>query len=107
MAPEVVQLTDNDLDATIQENPLVLVDFWAEWCFPCRMVVPTVEALAKEYEGKLLCARLNVDENPKAAMRFQVTSIPTFILFKDGRPVDMIIGAVPKSYFDTKIKAHL
>jgi thioredoxin 1 len=103
----VINLSDENFEDTINKNSLVLVDFWAEWCYPCKMVAPTVEELAKEFKGKLVCAKLNVDENPSTAMKFQITSIPTLLLFKEGKPIDIVIGAVPKSYFVEKIKPHL
>ncbi len=85
----------------------VLVDFWAEWCGPCKMIAPTVEQLAGEYAGKLNVAKLDVDANPQTAMQFGVHSIPTLLLFKDGRVVDEIVGAVPKRSLVEKITPHL
>ncbi len=85
----------------------VLVDFWAEWCGPCKMIAPTVEQLAGEYAGKLNVAKLDVDANPETAMQFGVHSIPTLLIFKDGRVVDEIVGAVPKRSLVEKITPHL
>ena len=85
----------------------VLVDFWAEWCGPCKMIAPTVEQLAGEYAGKLNVAKLDVDANPQTAMQFGVHSIPTLLIFKDGRVVDEIVGAVPKRSLVEKITPHL
>lgn len=102
-----IEVTDADFDATLGGHPLVLVDFWAEWCAPCRMIAPILEELAREYEGKLLVAKLDVDENPKTAMRFRVMSIPTVILFKNGQPVEVLVGAQPKRNFEAKIQKHL
>ncbi len=99
--------TDDNFESMVKEHPLILVDFWAAWCFPCKMVAPTIEELAKEFEGKVTFAKLNVDENPKTAMRFGITSIPTLILFKNGEVVEKVIGAVPKEHLVEKIKAHL
>ncbi len=103
----MLTLTDENFESAIKEHPLILVDFWAAWCFPCKMIAPTIEELAKEYKGKVTFAKLNVDENPKTAMQFGVTSIPTLILFKNGEIADKIIGAVPKEYLESKIKEHL
>ena len=99
--------TDDNFESMVKEHPLILVDFWAAWCFPCKMVAPTIEELAREFEGKVTFAKLNVDENPKTAMRFGITSIPTLILFKNGEVVEKVIGAVPKEHLVEKIKAHL
>ncbi len=107
MAGKVLTATDDNFESMVKEHPLILVDFWAAWCFPCKMVAPTIEELAKEFEGKVTFAKLNVDENPKTAMRFGITSIPTLILFKNGEVVEKVIGAVPKEHLVEKIKAHL
>jgi thioredoxin 1 len=100
-------LTDANFDETIRRNPLVLVDFWAGWCGPCRALAPTIEELAKEYAGKVLVAKLDVDENPQTAERFQVYSIPTVVLIKDGLEVDRIVGLCPKRNFDAALQRHL
>ena len=89
-----IEVTDQNFDETLGQHPLVLVDFWAEWCAPCRMIAPILEEIAKEYEGKLLVAKLDVDENPKTAMRYRVMSIPTVILFKDGQPVEATVSVI-------------
>ncbi len=107
MAGKVLTATDDNFESMVKEHPLILVDFWAAWCFPCKMVAPTIEELAREFEGKVTFAKLNVDENPKTAMRFGITSIPTLILFKNGEVVEKVIGAVPKEHLVEKIKAHL
>jgi len=101
-----IEITDDKFDEIINNNPLVLVDFWAEWCQPCHMVAPTIEALAKEHKN-LLCGKVNVDTSPKTAMRFQIASIPTIILFKDAKPVETLIGAAPKAHFDSVLGKHL
>ncbi|NOZ76972.1 MAG: thioredoxin [Euryarchaeota archaeon] len=101
-----IEITDDNFDEVISENPLVLVDFWAEWCQPCHMVAPTIEALARENE-KLLCGKVNVDTSPKTAMKFQIASIPTIMLFQDGKPVETLIGAAPKEHFDKVLEKYL
>ena len=88
-------LTDATFAQSIDQATPVLVDFWAPWCGPCRMVAPSVEKLAQEFAGRAVVAKLKVDENPATAQRFQVMSIPTLIIFKHGQPVDQIVGAQP------------
>jgi len=85
----------------------VLVDFWAEWCGPCRMVAPVLDELAEELDGKLKVAKLNVDENQELAMQYRVSSIPAFALFKGGQAVDRTIGAMPKSAFRNFVEPHI
>ena len=96
MASEKVKtFTDSNFDAETKQG-VVLVDFWAEWCGPCRRLAPTVDALAAEYDGRATVAKLNVDENPTVPQRFMVRGIPTLLLFKDGELADTIVGLVPK-----------
>ncbi len=90
------EINDSNFKDEISQG-LVLVDFWAEWCGPCRMVAPVLEELSKEYSSKVSIKKLNVDENQLSAQMFGVQSIPTMILFKDGKVVDKIIGALPKT----------
>lgn len=92
-----VKLDSSNFDETIKNNENVVVDFWAEWCMPCRMIAPVVEELAKEYAGKVVFGKLNTDENPTIAARYGISAIPTMIFFKKGKPVDQIVGAMPKS----------
>jgi thioredoxin 1 len=104
---EPVHVTDLNFNKVISENPLVLIDFWAAWCMPCKMIAPIIEDLAREYSGKVLVGKLNVDENPSSAERFQVFSIPTLLIMKNGREVDRIVGFVPKNHIESRLKKHL
>jgi thioredoxin 1 len=104
---KAIVLTDANFDQVINGDQPVLVDFWAEWCGPCKMIGPVVEELAGEYEGKAVIAKLNVDENPGTTVRFGVRSIPTLLVFKGGQVVDKQIGAVPKSVLAQKVEAQL
>jgi len=94
-------------DEVIKSDLPVLVDFWAEWCGPCKMIAPAVHDLAVEYGGKLNVAKLDVDSNPNIATKYGIRSIPALIFFKGGRPIDQVIGAVPKSALKRKIDAVL
>lgn len=102
----VVTVTDDNF-ASVVGNGLVMVDFWAVWCGPCRVVAPTVEALASEYEGQVTVGKLDVDNNPRTASAFNVRSIPTILFFRDGKVVDTVIGAVPRPVLENKLKEHL
>ncbi len=102
-----VTVTDADFETEVEQNQgLTVVDFWATWCAPCRMVAPVLEQLAEEYAGKAKVAKLDVDTNVRTASRFQVRSIPTLLFFKDGKVVDQVIGAVPKQQLEMKFKEH-
>jgi thioredoxin 1 len=104
MAPgKILTLTDADFDAQVKAQPLIVVDFWAEWCGPCRMVAPVLEELANEYSDRLTVGKVNVDENRQTAARFGVRSIPTLMFFRDGSRVDQVIGAHPKATIKAKI----
>lgn len=97
MASENIIVLDKEgFDAAISEG-VILVDFWATWCNPCRMIAPILEQLAEEYQGKVRIGKVDVDQQPELAERFTVMSIPTLILFKDGAPVDKVIGVTPKA----------
>lgn len=102
-----IEVTDANFDQTLKDSNLVLVDFWAEWCGPCRMVAPVIEELAGEYAGKVTVAKLDVDANPQTAMKYRVMSIPTIILFKDGNPVEVMVGAAPKRNFQSRLEKHV
>jgi len=98
--PNIHQVSDASFDGDILKSDVpVLVDFWAPWCGPCRSVAPIVEDLANQYAGKVKVAKINVDESTNVAMRYQITSIPTFILFKKGQVADRVLGALPRSEF--------
>jgi thioredoxin 1 len=106
-APQIVTLTDGDFDQQVQAHPLVLVDFWAEWCGPCRMIAPLLDELAGEYAGRVVIGKVNVDQNGQTAARFGVRSIPTLLFMKHGSRVDQIVGAKPKKDIKDKIEQHL
>ena len=105
---EPIEVSESTWDDEVINSELpVLVDFWAEWCGPCKMIAPAVHDLALEYDGKLNVAKLDVDSAPNIAMKYRVSSIPALIFFKDGQPVDQVIGAVPKGALKKKIDAVL
>jgi len=108
MAAGVVDLTEKDFDETVNNAGIaVLVDFWAEWCGPCKMLTPVLEELAGEYGDSLKIAKVNVDENPGLAQRYKVRSIPNLILIKDGEQIGQIVGALPKAELKSKIDNYL
>ncbi len=103
-----VYVNDSTLEETVKKYPLLLVDFYADWCAPCKMVAPVLEEIIKrDLHGKLVVAKINVDENPKSAMNYQAMSIPTMIIFKNGQIVERIVGALPKSAILSKIRRYL
>jgi thioredoxin 1 len=104
---KTIELTDANFDQIITSDKPVLVDFWAEWCGPCKMIGPVVEELAGDYEGKAVVGKLNVDENPQTAAKFGIRSIPTLLVFKGGQIVDKQVGAVPKSVLAQKLAAQV
>ena len=103
-----LELTDSNFEELVlKSDKPVLVDFWAEWCGPCRMVGPVVEEIAKEYEGKAVVGKLNVDHNPKIATDFGIMSIPALLFFKNGQVVDKQVGAVPKHVLVNKLEGQM
>ena len=102
------EVTDSSFESdVVGATTPVVVDFWAVWCGPCRMVSPIVDELATEYEGKVGFAKLNVDENPEVSMKYGIRSIPTLLVFKDGKPVDQIVGALPKKEMQKRVEAAI
>ena len=104
---EPLVLDDSTFSQTINKFPLTLVDFWAPWCGPCRMMSPIIDDIGKDYLGKLVVGKINVDENPLVAGQFGISSIPTLLLFKRGQAVNKIIGSVSKNKINEMIKTHL
>ncbi|MFI5150076.1 MAG: thioredoxin [Bacteroidia bacterium] len=103
-----VEITDANFDEMVAKSTKpVLLDFWAEWCGPCRMVGPVVEEISKDYDGKAVVGKVNVDNNPNISMQFGIRNIPTILFFKDGKVVDKQVGAVPKKVLSDKLDAQL
>jgi thioredoxin 1 len=108
MAGTIAEVTDNNFQAEVIESETpVLVDFWAPWCGPCRMVAPVVEEIAKEREGELKVVKMNTDENQQTALQFNIMSIPTLILFRHGQPAKTVIGAYPKKRLEAELEPAL
>jgi thioredoxin 1 len=107
MSIKPVQVTDSNFNETVNEHSLVLVDCWASWCAPCMVIAPIIEELAKKYVGRVFVGKLNVDENPGIAGHFQIFGIPTLLIIKNGKEVDRIVGLVPKSQVEARLKKHM
>jgi len=104
---EPIVLTDSNFESEVAKYPVMLVDFWAPWCGPCRMVSPIIEQLSREYSGRVAFGKVNVDENQRIAASFGIQSIPTLMIFKGSKAVDVIIGAMPKAQIEMKLKQQL
>lgn len=104
---EPVKISDMTFDEIIHKNNIVVVDCWAEWCGPCKMMAPIIDELAQEYSNKVMFAKLNVDENPQTASKYGIMSIPTLLVFKSSKLVDTIVGAVPKLTIESILKKHI
>lgn len=100
-----IKLTETGFDEALVAHPRLVVDFWAPWCGPCRVIAPVLEAIASEQAGRVVIGKVNVDEQPALAARFSIRSIPTLLFFKNGVPVDTVIGAVPRAEIDKRLAA--
>jgi len=106
MPEDIMHLNDSNFDSTVKASKKLIVDCWAPWCGPCRMLAPTFEALAKDYLGKISFAKLDTDESPKTAMSLSIHSIPTLLFFRDGKQVDRLTGAHPRANIEAAIKKN-
>jgi len=104
---KVGHVADNDFANTIKQNPNVVVDCYADWCAPCKMIAPFIEALAEEYAGRVTFVKLDVDDNPQTAMRYRIQGIPTLLFFKNGQHVDTQVGALPKPALKKRVEDFL
>ncbi|MEW6221917.1 MAG: thioredoxin [Candidatus Hadarchaeota archaeon] len=102
-----LEVTDKTFDGTIEKYPVVVVDFWAPWCSPCLMVAPIIEELARDYAGKVVFGKVNVDENKEVAMRFGIMAIPTLLFFRGGKLVDQVVGALPEQQIEKSVQKLL
>ncbi len=102
-----IAVDDAHFDETVKKHSLMLIDCWAAWCGPCRLLAPTIDELARDYAGRVTVGKLNVDDNPLTAERFSVMSIPTLLIMKNGVEVDRVVGCVPKELIGERLKKHL
>jgi thioredoxin 1 len=102
-----INLTDSNFDSEKSKYSLLVVDFWAAWCGPCKMVSPIIEQLAEQYAGKIVFGKVNVDENPYISQRFGIQSIPTLMILKEGEVIDVMVGALPKGQIENRIRQHI
>ena len=102
-----IEVTDATFNETVQNNPLVVIDCWAAWCGPCRMIAPIIEELARKYAGKVVFGKLDVDKNQAVSMQYQIMSIPTLMVFSHGKLLDKITGALPKPVIEARITRYL
>ena len=102
-----IAVQDSNFDELVRRYPLMMIDCWAPWCGPCRMIAPIIDELARDYAGRVLFGKLNVDENPQTSVRFGIMSIPTLLIMKNGSEADRIIGAVPRSVIEAKLQEYL
>ena len=108
MANNVGEVADASFEQEVlKSNVPVLVDFWAPWCGPCRAIAPVVEEIATDYKGKLKVLKINTDDNPKTAQSYRISGIPSLIVFKNGQPVEQVVGAVPKSTLSSAVEKHI
>jgi thioredoxin 1 len=103
---EPVEVTDMNFNDVVRSSSLVVVDCWAPWCAPCRMMAPIIDEMARDYAGKILFGKLNVDENPRVPAEYQIMSIPTFLVFRDGVLIDRIVGAMPRKVLEQKLAKY-
>jgi thioredoxin 1 len=102
-----IKVTDATFEETVKKYPLIIVDCWASWCMPCRMLSPIIDNLAKKYAGKIVFGKMNVDENQSIPQKYDVSSIPNMLIFKNGKMIDRIIGTLPEHTLESKIKQYL
>lgn len=107
MTVEPFHVTDSNFNEIVKQHPIALIDCWASWCGPCLTLAPTIDELAKEYAGKVFVGKLDVDENPETAERFQIFSVPTILIMKNGKEVERIVGLVPKKHIEAILRKHL
>ena len=103
----VLELTSDNFEEAVNKHPLLVIDCWAPWCAPCRMVAPVIEELARDYQGKIAFGKLNIDENPSLVMRYQIMSIPTLLIFENGQLVDQKIGAMPRATLEPELAKYV